>query len=184
MGDSYTKEQWEKVIEHELNFYVNIQEWEDKLLEGYYESQMIRYPVTTFDEEVGRVYLSCPTTEEQALYRIQVKESVQALLKKAVKRINRLNNALAQLNEHEQDIISSFYFERDLPELYMARSLGYSTKRAFLEEKQKVLKKLYAIYEKERSNAVQVFNNSLKEEIKRKIDLFKKSKLSPKLNIV
>jgi DNA-directed RNA polymerase specialized sigma subunit len=56
---------------------------------------------------------------------MEVKEAIQNLLRKAVKRINRLNNAIAQLEEIEQDIISMFYLERDLTELQMARTLGF-----------------------------------------------------------
>jgi hypothetical protein len=168
-------EQWEKVIEYELEFYVNIQEYEDKWLERLYESQMIRYPTTTFDEEGGRVYLSCPNTEDQALARIEARESIEALLKKAVKRINRLNNALAKLNEEEQDIISIFYFERDLSELHIGRTLGFRTRKEFMDKKEMVLKKLFSMYEKERMKAHQEFKATLKEELQRKAFLFRKA---------
>lgn len=169
-----TEEHWEKVIEHEIEFYVNIQQYEDRWMGRLYESQAIHYPTTTFDEEVGRVYLSCPGTEEQAIARIEARESIEALLKKAAKRINRLNNALAQLNEREKDIISIFYFER-ASELHMVRTLGYSTKNEFVKEKERVLKKLFSIYEKERMQANEEFKTTLKEELHRKAFLFRKS---------
>lgn len=168
-------EHWEKVIEYELEFYVNIQEYEDKCLERLYESQVIHYPTTIFDEEGGKVYLSCPTTEEQAIARIEARESIEALLKKAVKRINRLNNALAQLSKEEQDVISLFCFEKDVSELHMARMLGFRTKTEFVKEKERVLKKLFSVYEKERSEAHQEFKATLKEELRRKAFLFKKA---------
>jgi len=169
-------EHWERVIEHELDFYFNIQEYENKLLERFYESQMIQYPVTVFDEEQGRVYLAGPNTEDQALYRIETKKSIEALLKKAVKRITRLNNALSQLDELKLDVITLFYLDRDLSELHMARTLEFRTKKEFMKKKEKVLKKLFSIYEKERANTVRDFNRSLKEERIRKADLLRKSK--------
>ncbi|MEH7440472.1 hypothetical protein V7182_23780 [Neobacillus drentensis] len=171
--DSCQGEKWERIIEHELHFYINIQEYENKLLERLYESQRIQYPGTIFDEEEGRVYLSGPNTEDQALYRMEVRESIEALLKKAVKRINRLNNALAQLSEKEQDVISIFYFERDLPVLHMARTLGFSTQNEFMKKKETVLKKLFSIYEKERSDAHEDFRKALKEERIKKAHLFR-----------
>jgi hypothetical protein len=58
--DSCNREKWEKVIEHELDFYINIQAYENELVERYYESQMIKYPSTVFDEDQGTVYLSGP----------------------------------------------------------------------------------------------------------------------------
>lgn len=178
--DSCKREKWEKVIEHELDFYINIQAYENELVERYYESQMIKYPSTVFDEDQGTVYLSGPNTEDQALYRMEVKEAIQNLLRKAVKRINRLNNAIAQLEEIEQDIISMFYLERDLTELQMARTLGFRTRNEFLKKKEAALRKLFAIYEQERTKRHAELHKTLKEEIKRKVELFKKSKYSAK----
>jgi hypothetical protein len=178
--DSYKGEKWEKVIEYELNFYANIQEYEDRLLEQLYESQVIHYPVTTFDEDLGRVYRSCPGTEDQALYRIEVRESIEALLKRAVKRINRLNNALAQLKEDELDIISIYYFEKGLSDLRKARTLGFGTVKQFTDKKEKILKKLFSIYEKERAATHKEFYKNLKDELHRKAALFKGTKFSSK----
>jgi hypothetical protein len=175
MEHSCKGEKWENVIEYELDFYFNIQEYEDNLMERYYESQVIHYPVTVFDEDQGRVYLAGRDTEDQAIYRMEVKESIIALLRKAVKRITRLNNAISQLNEDEQDIIWMFYLERDMPELHMARTLGYRTQKEFMKEKEKVLKKLFRIYEKERMQVHQDFKATLKEELRRKAFLFKKA---------
>jgi hypothetical protein len=176
--DSYKGEKWEKVIEYELEFYANIQEYEDRLLRQLYESQMIQYPGTVFDEEQGRIYLAGPNTEEQALYRIEARESIEALLKKAVKRINRLNNALAQLKEYELDIISIYYFEKGLSDIRKARTLGFRTLKPFMEEKEIILKKLFAMYEEERSARHKKSYKDLKEELQRKAYIFKNSTLS------
>lgn len=166
-------EKWEKVIEHELEFYSNIQQYENGLLERYYESQTIHYPTTVFDEEGGRVFLSCPGTEDQAIARMEAKTAIEALLRKAVKRINRLNRALAQLDKTEMDIISIFYIEKGLSELHMARTLEYRSRKELMNEKTAVLKKLFAIYEKEREEADKEYHKTLKEELKRKAFLFK-----------
>lgn len=173
--DSSLNEQWEKIIEYELEFYSNIQQYEDRLLERYYESQAIHYPTTVFDEDSGKVYLTCPGTEEQAIARMEAKAAIEGILRKAVKRINRLNRALAQLEKDELDIISIFYIERDLSELHMARTFGFRTKKEFMDRKTKVLKKLFAMYVKERKEVEIEFKRTLKEEIRRKAYLFQES---------
>lgn len=173
--DSCKGEKWEKVIEYELEFYANIQEYEDRLLRQLYESQMIQYPGTVFDEEQGKIYLAGPNTEEQALYRIEARESIESLLKKAVKRINRLNNALAQLKEYELNIISIYYFEKGLSDIHKARTLGFRTLKQFMDEKELILKKLFAMYEEERAATHKEFYRNLKEELQRKACIFKNS---------
>lgn len=176
-------EYWEKVIEHELEFYANIRTYEEELLDRLRENEMsFQYPVTIFDEVEGRVYRACAGTEEQALSRIEKRESIETLLKKAAKRINRLNNAITQLDELEQDIISIFYLEKDLSELHMVRLLGFRTRKEFLLKKEQALKKLFSIYEKERSATHKEFKQTLIEERKKKVAVYKQT-LLPKSQI-
>lgn len=161
-------EQWEKIIESEIQFYLNVQEYENDLLNRYYESQVIHVPVTTYDEDLGRVYLSCPTTEEQVISRMESKAAIENLLRRAAGRINRLNRALAQLTPEELDVISVYYFEGFTSELRMARTLGFKTVKDFIREKDRVLKKVFECYQEERDMALVDAKIAADEELKRK----------------
>lgn len=143
-------EQWENVIEHEIEFYNNYPIFKEDLMEQLYRSQIIRYPVTIFDEHQGRVYFSNQRTEDQAFRRIEVKEAIESLLNKAQKRIQRFFNAVDQLDELEQDIIWDFYILKDMPVNRLPRFHGFRTKNDFMKAKQKALKKLFEIYQKDR----------------------------------
>jgi hypothetical protein len=149
---SEDKEQWEKVIEYEIRFYLNIEEYKNELIDRYYESQMIRFPVTQFDEDLGRIYLYCPRTETQAIRRIEGKELIIKLLKRATKRYHRLNNAFSQLTDDEINIISMLYLEGTdhLPKDFIARQLGLKNAKNLDVAKERILNKLLASYEKER----------------------------------
>lgn len=157
-------EQWENIMENELDFLYHSPKYEAELKERLYENELsIQYPVTHFDSEQGRIYRSCPGTEEQAIRRIEVREAVEALLEHMNKRIKRLWNAIGQLSEEEQDIISWVYIERDTAELYMARLSGFRTVKDFRNAKQKALRKLLDIYQKEREEAESEFERKRSE---------------------
>jgi hypothetical protein len=150
-GEGAMSEQWEKAIETELDFLYHSPEYEAELLDRLRENELnIQYPVTHFDSEQGRIYRSCPGTEEQAIRRIEIREAIEAIMVHMNKRIKRMSNAIHQLSEEEQDLISRVYIERDTPEIYMARSLGFRTIREFRKAKQQALLKLLKIFEKER----------------------------------
>lgn len=160
-------EQWEKVIETELDFLYHSPEYEAELLDRLRENEMnIQYPVTHFDSEQGRIYRSCPGTEEQAIRRIEIREAIETIMAHMNKRIKRLSNAIHQLSEEEQDLISWVYIERDTPEIYMARSLGFRTIKEFRKAKKQTLLKLLDIFEKERDERDKEFKEFQKVQRK------------------
>lgn len=167
-------EPWERVLEIEFEFYRNIQNYEDDLMDCYYRSQVIDYPVTKFDDVLG-VYLSCQRTEVQVMRRMESKAAIESILSRAVKRIKRLLDAIQKLEEKEQNVIWMFYIEKDMPVIHLASYLNYRTKKEFMFDKDRILKKLFAIYEKERLEAIQEREEIAKEELLKKAALFKES---------
>lgn len=162
-------EQWERIIEIEIDYYVNVQKYENELLERYYESQIIRMPSTLFNEEEGIMYIKSCSTEDQALYRMEMQELTKRLIQQIINRVNRLGRALEHLTDDEMDIISICYLENsELSGLQMARSLGYRTLKEFAKEKDRVLRKLYTWYIEDREHTTHLSNVEAKEETKRK----------------
>lgn len=164
-------EHWEKIIEYEIEFFVNIDEYESRLREWYYESQLIQYPVAVYDEGTGQIYHRCPGTEAQALSRIESKELLESRLKQADKRWKRLNNAFKQLTDKEINLVSFLYFEetKHIPKSIAAGVLGYSTVRNMMTAKERILKKLFAIYEKDRRELHLERSRAYRNEIRRNI---------------
>ena len=159
----------EKVIEYEINFYLNFKNYEQEIYDRLEENELnIQYPITIFDEEQGRVYRECPGTEQQAIRRIEVRDSLNAILEKAKKRITRFQNAYSQLSEDEKDIVYYTYFDEPYEEFQLTRILGLKSVKDLREERKNVLKKLYKIYNKEREDYEKEFKNFLLEERKRR----------------
>lgn len=166
------QEQWENVIEQEIQFYLNFKQYEEEIHDRLKEvEEWIEYPVTIFDSDMGMVYRTCAGTEEQAIRRIVKRDSLNALLERAHKRINRLFNAYSQLDEESKDLISYLYFEPDYSDADLVRVFGFSSKKALYQQKTNVLKKMFRIYQKERSEAAEEFKRLLKEERKEKARL-------------
>lgn len=173
-------EQWENIIEYELQFYADFQKHYEDLQEKLYENELnIQYPITHFNPEEGRIHRSCPGTEEQAIRRIEVRESVEAAMKRIEKRINRLNNALSQLDEEEQNLIGYFYLD-GTPENYIKKIFGFSNMKELHKAKREALLKVYKIYEKEREDAMYDFRKMLKEERIKRAALFKEQQIKQK----
>ncbi|RDU34697.1 hypothetical protein DRW41_21980 [Neobacillus piezotolerans] len=170
-------EQWEKIIESELEFLRNAPGYEAELNERLRENEMdFKYPTTTFDSEQGRVYRSCPGTEEQALHRIEVRENLQALMNRLLKRANRIFDALNQLDENDREIIIRTYIEMDKPDSYVVRDLGFITAKEFNEAKKRAIKKMFKIYESQRTEAHSEYRRILAIERKKKVAEFKLNK--------
>lgn len=156
-GRKLMSEHWETIIERELDFFYHAPEYEADLKERLYENEItIQYPVTRFDEEEGRVYRSCPGTEEQALRRIEKREAFGTGLKRINERVTRLKNALAQLNEDEREIVFYIYLDRDHPtDRVIAKLLGFRTAKELQDRKKEILCKLLEIYENERKKMLE-----------------------------
>jgi hypothetical protein len=160
-------EHWERIIELEIDFYLNVQKKENELLERYYESQLISIPSTIFSEDEGIMYIAGRSTEDQAIYRLEMKERIEALFKQVIQRVQRLFKSFQHLTDDEMDIISISYLEDSrLSELQMAKTLGYRTRNEFLKSKYLALKKLYEWYVQDREQTVQVLDQAAKEETK------------------
>lgn len=167
-------EQWEKVIEHEIQFCLRANEYESEIYELLQENELnIQWPVTNFDTEQGRVYLHCPSTEDQAIRRIEKKESLNALLKIATKRVERFVRAFQQLNEKEKDIITYTYFE-PMQDREFKFVMGIDQFKDIPKVRQHVLRKLFRIYEKERADKHKEFAQTLKEEREKKAEALRK----------
>jgi hypothetical protein len=161
-------EQWENVIEQEIFFYLNFKEYEAEIHERLRENELdIQYPITRFDEVEGRIYRSCPSTEEQALKRIEVREALTAILERANKRIERLFRAYSQLTEEEQELIHYTYFEPIYTDYRLAVILEFESTKELLQARQEALKKMLHFYESEREERHKEFRQMLKEERKR-----------------
>jgi hypothetical protein len=146
-------EQWEKIIEHEIKFYASFPEYENDLKSRLKENNYIRYPTTRFDGDTGRIYFSSrPWTEEQVINRIEVQEAIESLLSRAQKRIERLANALGQLNDEEFDLISSVYLDEHPKGMKLHHFAGFRIDAEFQRARRKVLSKMFSIYQKERAH--------------------------------
>jgi hypothetical protein len=172
---------FEKIIELEIDFYNNFPEYKEELLEQMRYKQAIQYPVTHFDEEQGRVYLSCSGTEEQALQRIEAKEATKITLKFARKRIQRLHNAISQLEKDERYIIQSFYFWKMDPYKCLNRFSQFKTVQDFMKAKEQVLKKLFSIYEEERAAEDEEYRIIRMQELKVESELRKERRRKERL---
>lgn len=162
-------ERWENVIEQEINFYINFKKYEMEIHELLRENELnIQYPVTKFDYVEGRIYRACPGTEAQALHRIEVRDSLQSLLDRAKKRINRFIKAFNKLNEKEQDLIYFTYFDQMYKDFELTKVLEFRTIKDLQLAKIQVIKKLFEIYTAERSEKHKEFIKMLKEERDRK----------------
>lgn len=167
-------EHWERIIELEIDYYLNVQKYENELLERYHESQVIPIPSTLFLGDEGRMYMAGRSTEDQALYRLSMKAHFEKLLKQMINRVNRLGRALKHLTENEVDVISIYYLEDcRLSDLQMARSVGFRTAKNFLKEKDRVLRKLYDWYMQDREQTIQEGKQLAKEKPQNKSDLLK-----------
>jgi hypothetical protein len=156
-------EQWEKLIEQEIFFYLNFQEYEAEIKERLLENELdIQYPVTRFDAVAGRIYRYCPSTEEQALKRIEVREALTSLLERAKKRVERFWRAYNQLTENEQKLIYYTYFEP------IYTDLGFKSTKELHQARQEVLKKMLRFYEREREESHKEFQRMLQEEKKQR----------------
>jgi hypothetical protein len=174
---------WENVIVHELLFYANFKQYEAELKDRLKENDLdIKYPTTTFDEEQGRVYRSCPGTEEQAIRRIEVREAIESLHKRATKRMERLAKALQQLDDDEFEIISIAYLEGDITEKNMVRTARFRSKREFHDTKRKALLKMASFFEKDREENVKLFTAQRKEERRRKVVAWMNHKEEQRMN--
>ncbi|EMI11241.1 hypothetical protein [Anoxybacillus gonensis] len=161
-------EQWEKLIEQEIFFYLNFQEYEAEIKERLLENELdIQYPVTRFDAVAGRIYRYCPTTEEQALKRVEVREALTSLLERAKKRIERLFRAYGQLTEEEQELIHYTYFEPFYTDYRLAVILDFKSTKELRQARQEALKKMLRFYESEREERNKEFQQMVKEERKR-----------------
>jgi hypothetical protein len=161
-------EQWENVIEQEIFFYLNFKKYEAEIHERLRENELdIQYPITRFDEVEGRIYRSCPSTEEQALKRIEVRESLTAILERAKKRIERLFNAYNQLTEEEQELIHYTYFESIYTDYQLAVILEFENTEQLRQARQEALKKMLRFYQSEREERYKEFRQMLREERKR-----------------
>lgn len=162
-------EQFEKVLELEIHFYLNFKQYEQEIYDRPQENEMnIHYPITIFDEEQGRIYRQCSGTEQQAIRRIEIRDSLNAILEKAKKRIARFQNAYSQLSDDEKDIVFYTYFDESYKEFQLTRILGLKSVKDLHREQKNVLKKLYKIYNKEREDYEKEFKNFLLEERKRR----------------
>ena len=161
-------EQWEKLIEQEIFFYLNFQEYEAEIKERLLENELdIQYPVTRFDAVAGRIYRYCPSTEEQALKRIEVREALTSLLERAKKRVERFVRAYNQLTKNEQELIHYTYFEPIYTDYRLAAILKFESTEHLHQARQEVLKKMLRFYESEREEQNKEFHQMLKEERKR-----------------
>jgi hypothetical protein len=161
-------EQWEKIIEQEIFFYLNFKKYEAEIHERLLENELdIQYPVTRFDAVAGRIYRYCPTTEEQALKRIEVREALTSLLERAKKRVERFVRAYNQLTKNEQKLIYYTYFEPILTDYRLAVILKFESTEQLHQARQEALKKMLRFYEREREEWYKEFRQMLKEERKR-----------------
>lgn len=160
-------EQWENVIEQEIFFYLNFKKYEAEIHERLLENELdIQYPITRFDE-AGQIYRYCPSTEQQALKRIEVREALTSLLERAKKRIERLFRAYGQLTEEEQELIHYTYFEPFYTDYRLAVILDFKSTKELRQARQEALKKMLRFYESERKERHKEFRQMLQEERKR-----------------
>jgi hypothetical protein len=161
-------DQWENVIEQEIFFYLNFKKYEAEIHDRLRENELdIQYPVTRFDEVEGRIYRTCPSTEEQALKRIEVRDALTSILEKAKKRIERLFRAYNQLTKVEQELIYYTYFEPIYTDYRLLDILGFESTKKLIQARQEVLKKMFRFYESEREERHKEFRQMLREERKR-----------------
>jgi hypothetical protein len=162
-------EQWEKIIEQEIFFYLNFKKYEAEIHERLLENELdIQYPVTRFDAVAGRIYRYCPTTEEQALKRIEVREALTSLLERAKKRVERFVRAYNQLTKNEQKLIYYTYFEPILTDYRLAVILKFEGTEKLHQARQEALKKMLRFYEREREESHKEFQRMLQEEKKQR----------------
>ncbi|MED4903963.1 hypothetical protein [Parageobacillus thermoglucosidasius] len=171
-------EQWEKLIEQEIFFYLNFQEYEAEIHERLLENELdIQYPITRFDEVEGRIYRCCPSTEEQALKRIEVREALTSLLERAKKRVERFVRAYNQLTENERELIYYTYFEPIYTDYRLAVILDFKSTKELHQARQAVLKKMLRFYEREREEQNKEFQRMVQEEKKQRAAEWLKAKL-------
>jgi hypothetical protein len=171
-------EQWENVIEQEIFFYLNFKKYEAEIYERLLENELdIQYPVTRFDAVAGRIYRYCPTTEEQALKRIEVREALTSLLERAKKRVERFVRAYNQLTKNEQKLIYYTYFEPIYTDYRLVIILDFKSTKELHQARQAVLKKMLSFYESEREEQNKEFQRMVQEEKKQRAAEWLKAKL-------
>jgi hypothetical protein len=163
------KERWTKIIENEIDFILNFEKYEEEIKELLLENELnIQYPVTRFDSEEGRMYRACPDTEAQALYRIEKRESLNALIERGNKRIQRFFKAYQRLNSDEQDLIYYTYFNPEYQDHRLIKVLDYQSTKELRKTREKVLEKLMELFDEDRVERHEEFKAMLKEERKQK----------------
>lgn len=168
--ENSVNERWENVVEHEIQFYLNFSEYETEIKERLLENELdIQLPTTIFDEELGRVYIRCPSTEDQALKRIEVRDSLNALLEKGKKRAERVLRSYYSLSDHEQEIIFYTYFE-PLSDREFSHYLSVRPMKNIPKVKQRALRELFRIYEKDRAEQNKEWAETLKIERQKMAD--------------
>ena len=74
----------ESIIEYEIQFYLKYPEYVADIRDRITENELdIKVPITRYDE-MG-IYIYCPSTESQAIRRIEVRESLENALKRMKK---------------------------------------------------------------------------------------------------
>ena len=162
-------ENWKENFFVEFEFYRNFSTLNQELTDLLKENEMnIQLPMTRYED--GQMFYGCPTTEDQVINKIRREESLKNLQNKAQKRVDRLLNALEQLNEDERTVL-----------YYLEMKQGYLSPEQLLEEcgvkntaelmtiKETALANLSRIYSKEREGRQLDYQKMLLEERKEQV---------------
>lgn len=165
VGVEMKNEHWEKVVENEIIFYLNYEkqykrEIEEQLLENEWNFQ---YPMTYVNEAEGRLYRTCPTTEQQAIQRIEVRESLNRLLDRAQERLKRLFHHFNELQAPEQKVLKLLYFTGGMSDYQIVSELGLQNRLEVEDAKISALRSLYRLYQEDRKDCENEFRNLLRE---------------------
>lgn len=161
-------EKWYHLIELEIYFYKNYQQYRAEIEEKLKESTYIKFPVSHYTE-LGISY-GCPGPEDQAITRILKREHFEHMMEQAKKRIERLVNAYQQLSDIQQQVIDLYYFSPLRgTQAQIARVVGLRIKE-FDKTRIQALKDMYKIYSDERKDEDIAFREErkrMREEMRR-----------------
>src|SRR5690606_17375478 len=139
----------------------------------------IQYPVTRFDQELGRIYRYCPSTEEQALRRIEVKERIELEKKRIKKRNERLLRVFEKLDEFEKGVIWHCFMVPFMGAKHMeiTNKIPNPTSEFNQNELEKVKKsailKIFKAYEEEREESFEKKRIKKAKKLRKIIQEFK-----------
>lgn len=151
---SLMKERWEKRVEHEIAFILNVEQYEADLKDMIEENEQdYSIPVTHYREDIGWGSISCISVENQAIQRIEKREALKASLERLYERRNRFMRVFNSLDEDDHDLIDLTYFSQGFDDESIGRILGIR-KTVVKKVREKVLKKMLELFEIERTDRI------------------------------